>query len=142
MSNIFLKSLAKIQYVWKNPHLVKVLELEGKNNSSVWSSIQDNNGSIAHLDFLDQSQKDVFKTFAEISPKDIIDLTADRQEFIDMGQSLNLIFRKNYTMKDIYEIHKYAWEKGIKTLYYAYSSAHAALERDGESWDSCVSCAD
>lgn len=142
MSNIFLKSLAKIQYVWKNPHLVKVLELEGRNNSSVWSSIQDNNGSVAHLDFLDQRQKDVFKTFAEISPKDIIDLTADRQEFIDMGQSLNLIFRKNYTMKDIYEIHKYAWEKGIKTLYYAYSSAHAALERDGESWDSCVSCAD
>ena len=108
----------------------------------VWDSIQDNNGSVAHLDFLNQREKDIFKTFSEISPKDIIDLTADRQVHIDMGQSLNLMFRKNYTMKDIYDIHKYAWDKGIKTLYYAYNSAHAALEQNGERWDSCVSCAD
>ena len=142
MSNIFLKSLAKIQYVWKNPHLEVLLEEKGKNNSMVWDSIQDNNGSVAHLDFLNQREKDIFKTFSEISPKDIIDLTADRQVHIDMGQSLNLMFRKNYTMKDIYDIHKYAWDKGIKTLYYAYNSAHAALEQNGERWDSCVSCAD
>lgn len=142
MSNIFLKSLAKIQYVWKNKHLQKVLQLKGKDSVEVWDSIQDNNGSVAHLDFLTERQKDIFKTFSEISPKDIIDLTADRQVHIDMGQSLNLMFRKNYTMKDIYDIHKYAWDKGIKTLYYAYSSAHAALEKDGENWDSCVSCAD
>jgi ribonucleoside-diphosphate reductase alpha chain len=142
MSNMFLKSLAKIQYIWKNPHLKKVLELKGKDTVEVWNSIQDNNGSVQHLDFLSNQDKEVFKTFTEVSPKDIIDLASDRQEFIDMGQSLNLVFRKNYTMKDIYEIHKYAWEKGIKTLYYAYNSAHAALEKDGESWDSCVSCAD
>jgi ribonucleoside-diphosphate reductase alpha chain len=142
MSNIFMKSLAKIQYVWKNPHLEVLLEEKGKNNTVVWDSIQDNNGSVQHLDFLDQHEKDVFKTFAEISPKDIIDLVSDRQEFIDMGQSLNLMFRKNYTMKDIYDIHKYAWDKGVKTLYYAYNTAHAALEKDGESWDSCASCSD
>ena len=142
MSNIFLKSLAKIQYVWKNPHLEVLLEEKGKNNSMVWDSIQDNNGSVAHLDFLNQREKDIFKTFSEISPKDIIDLTADRQVHIDMGQSLNLMFRKNYTMKDIYDIHKYAWDKGIKTLYYVYNSAHAALEQNGERWDSCVSCSD
>ncbi len=142
MSNIFLKSLAKIQYVWKNPHLVKVLEDLGKNTRDVWESIEDNNGSVAHLDFLDEHNKNVFKTFSEVSPKDIIDLASDRQEFIDMGQSLNLVFRKNYTLQDVYNIHKYAWDKGIKTLYYAYPSAHAALEKNGESWDSCVSCAD
>jgi ribonucleoside-diphosphate reductase alpha chain len=142
MSNIFFKNLAKIQYVWKNPHLTKLLEEKGKNVQEVWDSIQDNNGSVQHLDFLTQDEKNVFKTFAEISPKDIIDLASDRQEFIDMGQSLNLVFRKNYTMQDIYDIHKYAWDKGIKTLYYAYSSAHAALEKEGEKWDSCVSCAD
>ena len=142
MSNTFLKSLAKIQYVWRNPNLEKVLEQYGKNTNDVWDSIQSNNGSVAHLDFLTQREKDIFKTFAEISPKDIIDLASDRQEFIDMGQSLNLIFRKNYTMKDIYDIHKYAWDNGIKTLYYAYNSAHAALEKEGESWDTCVSCAD
>lgn len=142
MSNIFLKSLAKIQYVWKNPHLTKILNKSGNNTTFIWDNIQDNNGSVQHLDFLSKEDKDIFKTFAEISPKDIIDLTSDRQVFIDMGQSLNLIFRKNYTMKDIYDIHKYAWDKNIKTLYYAYSSAHAALEKDGESWDSCASCAD
>jgi len=142
MSNMFLKSLAKIQYVWKNPHLEKLLDSKNKNNSTVWDSIQDNNGSVQHLDFLSEREKDIFKTFAEISPKDIIDLASDRQKFIDMGQSLNLVFRKNYTLKDINDIHKYAWEKEIKTLYYAYPSAHAALEKDGESWDSCVSCQD
>lgn len=142
MSNMFLKSLAKIQYVFKNRHLEKVLEEKGKNTIEVWDSIHDNNGSVQHLDFLDQREKDIFKTFSEVSPKDIIDLAADRQVYIDMGQSLNLVFRKNYDMKDIYDIHKYAWDKGIKTLYYAYPSAHAALEKDGEKWDSCVSCAD
>ncbi len=142
MSNIFMKVLAKIQYVFKNPHLEKLLEEKGKNTIDVWDSIQDANGSAQHLDFLEKHEKDVFKTLSEISPKDMIDLTADRQEFIDMGQSLNLVFRKNYTMQDIYEIHKYAWEKGIKTLYYAYPSAHAALEVNGERWDKCASCAD
>ena len=142
MSNVFMKSLAKIQYVFKNKHLEKVLNNHGKNTAIVWDSIQDNNGSVQHLDFLTKLEKDTFKTFAEISPKDIIDLASDRQQFIDMGQSLNLMFRKNYSMGDIYDIHKYAWEKGIKTLYYAYNSAHAALEKDGESWKNCASCAD
>lgn len=142
MSNIFMKSLAKIQFVFKNKHLEGLLVSKNKNTPDVWESIQDNNGSVQHLDFLSKNEKDVFLTFSEISPKDIIDLASDRQEFIDMGQSFNLMFRKNYSMKDIYDIHKYAWEKGIKTLYYAYSSAHAALERDGESWDSCISCSD
>ena len=142
MSNFFMKTLAKKQYVFKNKHLVILLESLGKNTTEVWDSIIKNNGSIQHLDFLSDTDKSVFLTFAEISPKDIIDLAADRQVYIDMGQSLNLVFRKNYTLQDIYDIHKYAWDKGIKTLYYGYTSAHAALEKDGESWDTCVSCAD
>lgn len=142
MSNIFVKSLAKIQHVFKNPHLEKLLKEKDKNTDEVWDSIMDNNGSVLHLDFLSKQEKDVFRTFAEISPKDIIDLASDRQIEVDMGQSLNLVFRKNYTLQDIASIHKYAWDKGIKTLYYAYSSAHAALEKDGASWDSCISCAD
>tara|TARA_R110000782_G_scaffold130857_1_gene222568 strand:- start:1867 stop:3567 length:1701 start_codon:yes stop_codon:yes gene_type:complete len=142
LSNTFMKTLAKIQYVWKNPHLKALLESKGKDNIITWESIEDSNGSVQHLDFLTDYEKGVFKTFSEVSPKDIIDLASDRQEFIDMGQSLNLMFRKNYTMADIYDIHKYAWDKGIKTLYYGYNSAHAALEKDGKSWDTCVSCAD
>lgn len=142
MSNIYPKKLAKIQYIFKNKHLEAKLEEYGKNTKEVWQSIQDNNGSVQHLDFLSKQDKDVFKTFSEISPKDIIDLASDRQVYVDMAQSLNLVFRKNYTMKDIYDIHKYAWDKGIKTLYYGYSSAHASLEVDGGKWDECISCQD
>src|SRR5690606_38141803 len=135
MSNIYPKKLAKIQYIFKNKHLEAKLEEYGKNTKEVWKSIQDNNGSVQHLDFLNQQDKNLFKTFSEISPKDIIDLASERQVYIDMAQSLNLVFRKNYTMKDIYDIHKYAWEKEIKTLYYGYASAHASLEKDGGAWD-------
>lgn len=142
MSNIFVKTLAKIKFVWKNPRLVSLLEEKGQNTRAVWDSIEKANGSSAHLDFLTEHEKAVFYTFSEISPKDIIDLAADRQEFIDMAQSINLIFRKNYSLKDLLDIHKYAFDSGIKTLYYAYPEAHASLEKDGKAWDDCVSCAD
>jgi ribonucleoside-diphosphate reductase alpha chain len=142
MSNMFMKNLAKIQHIFKNKHLEKLLDDKGKNTKATWASIVNKNGSVGHLDFLSDHQKDVFKTFTEISPKDIIDLAADRQVYIDMGQSLNLIFRKNYTLKDLLDIHRYGFEKGIKTFYYAYPSSHASLEEDGEDWDSCISCQD
>lgn len=142
MANIFGKKLAKIQYVFKNRILENLLRSLGKNTREVWKSIEDNNGSVQHLEFLDKSQKDVFRTFSEISPKDIIDMAADRQKYIDMAQSINLMHRKNYTIKDVYDMHKHAWDNGIKTLYYMYSSGHAAIEKDGEAWDECISCAD
>lgn len=141
-SNMFVKRLAKIQYLFKNPYLEKILESRNKNTFEIWESISDNLGSVQHLDFLTDSEKNVFKTFVEISPKDIIDLASDRQTFIDMGQSLNLVNRPNYTKKDLHQIHKYAFDKGIKTLYYLYPAAHAAIERDGGAWDNCVACAD
>lgn len=141
-SNIFTKRLAKIQYTFKNPFLEKLLEEKGQNTFKVWEDISNNLGSVQHLDFLTKEEKDVFLTFGEISPKDIIDLAADRQVYIDMGQSLNLMNRPNYTNKDLFQIHKYAFDKGIKTLYYFYPQAHASLEKEGKSWDSCISCAD
>ena len=141
-SNIFVKKLAKINYTFKNKYLEILLESIGKNTNGVWESIVKNLGSVQHLDFLTQEQKNIFLTFNEISPKDIIDLASDRQVYIDMGQSLNLMNRPNYTNKDLHEIHKYAWEKGIKTLYYFYPQAHATIEKEGKKWDSCISCAD
>lgn len=141
-SNYYVRKLAKIEHQFKNPNLQKVLKEKGKDNFETWQSIMKNQGSVQHLDFLSDKEKDVFKTFAEISPKDIIDLASDRQKYIDMGQSLNLVFRQNYSMKDIYQIHKYAFEKDIKTLYYAYPDSHAALSKAGEDWDSCAMCAD
>lgn len=141
-SNYFVHELAGIQCTFKNPHLKKLLQEKGQDTDEVWESILVNLGSVQHLLFLTDHEKSVFKTFDEISPKDIIDLAADRQKYIDMAQSLNLINRPNYTLKDVYDIHKYAWEKGIKTLYYYYPQVHASLEKSGESWNVCESCAD
>lgn len=143
MSNIFVKKLAKIHYVWKNPHLIKLLDSKQKNTRETWNIIESDNGSVRKLDFLSKDEKDIFKTFSEISPKDIIDLASDRQIYVDMSQSLNLVLRKNYSLQDLHNMHKYTFEKGIKTLYYAYPEAHSSLERsDMEAWDTCVSCAD
>lgn len=140
--NYFVKGLAGIESTFKNKHLKSLLEKKNKDTVEVWDSILKNLGSVQHLDFLSEKEKAIFKTASEISPKDIIDLAADRQVYIDMSQSLNLFNRPNYSKKDIYEIHKYAFDKGIKTLYYYFSQAHAALEKNGEKWDACESCAD
>jgi len=141
-SNYFIRALAGIQALTKNRHLEKLLEDKGENTVEVWDSIRDNLGSVQHLDILSDQEKSVFKTASEISPKDVIDLASDRQVYIDMAQSINLYNRPNYTLKDVYDMHMYAFNKGIKTLYYFYPQAHAALEKEGESWDTCESCAD
>ncbi len=141
-SNIFVKKLAKITSTHKNKNLENLLASKGKNTKEVWDSISKNLGSVQHLDFLTQYEKEVFYTFSEISPKDIIDLASDRQRYIDMSQSLNLINRPNYSTKDLHNIHMYAYDKGIKTLYYFYPQAHATIEQEGKRWDECISCAD
>lgn len=141
-SNYFIKALAGIQSVYKNKHLVKILSDLNKNTPEVWESILKNLGSVQHLEFLTEDQKIIFKTASEISPKDILDLASDRQEYIDMAQSINLFNRPNYDIKDIYDIHMYAFDRGIKTLYYFYPQAHSALEQEGERWDTCVNCQD
>lgn len=141
-SNSFVKVLAGIQTVVKNKYLEAHLEKIGKNTVEVWEEISNNLGSVQSLDFLDDETKAVFKTASEISPKDIINLASDRQKYIDMAQSINLFNRPNYTIKDIYDIHMYAFNNDIKTLYYYYSQAHSSFEKDGDKWDTCESCAD
>lgn len=141
-SNYYLKALAGIQSVFKNKFLEKLLIEKNKNTPDVWESIMEKLGSVQHLDFLNKEEKSVFKTASEISPKDIIDLASDRQQYLDMGQSLNLFNRPNYTLQDIYDMHMYGFEKGIKTFYYFFPQAHSALEQQGERWDTCEACSD
>lgn len=141
-SNYFVKALAGIQTTYKNKKLKEYLVKYGKDTPEVWDSVLKNLGSAQHLNFLTDKERAVVKTFGEISPKDIIDMASARQPHIDMAQSLNLVNRPNYTKKDIYDIHKYALEKEVKTLYYYFAQVHAALEKDGERWDTCESCAD
>lgn len=120
-SNYHEKVLAKIQSEYKNPELVKLLQSLDKDTEDVWDSISKNNGSVQHLDFLTKHQKDVFKTFSEVSQLDLIKLAAQRQKYIDQSQSLNLMIHPDTPPKDVSKLVLTAWEEGIKTLYYQYS---------------------
>lgn len=105
----------------KNPILVKVLEALGKNTKAVWTSIATNEGSVQHLDFLDDHTKEVFRTAIEIDQMVIVKLAADRQAFIDQGQSVNLFFRPDVQAKELHAVHFAAWKLGMKALYYCRS---------------------
>jgi ribonucleoside-diphosphate reductase alpha chain len=105
---------------WLDQIIKDLVETEDKYNE-IWSSIIANDGSVQHLDILDDQQKAVFKTSMEIDQRWIIDLAADRQKFIDQAQSLNLFFRPDSHIKYIHAIHFMAWKKGLKTLYYCRS---------------------
>jgi ribonucleoside-diphosphate reductase alpha chain len=134
-SNYFVKDLAKIKTIYKNPYLIEELEKWGMNTDEVWDSILKKDGSVQHLDL---PTKEVFKTFLEISPKEIILQTAQRQKWIDQSQSLNLMIHPSIPVKDINQLYLYAHEEGVKTLYYQYSqnSAQAFARNILE----CVSC--
>jgi ribonucleoside-diphosphate reductase alpha chain len=79
-------------------------------------------GSVQHLEFLTQDEKDVFKTFGEISQKEIVIQAAQRQKYIDQGQSLNLMIPPNTKPKEVNELMIFAWQQGIKSLYYQRSA--------------------
>lgn len=134
-SNYFVKDLAKIKTVYKNPFLKVELEKYGLNTEEVWDSILKRDGSVQHLDF---PTKEVFKTFVEISPKEIILQAAQRQKFIDQSQSLNLQIHPSIPAKDINQLYLYAWEEGIKTLYYQFSQNSAQMF--SRNILECVSC--
>ena len=114
---------------WLDKVITKHLELDGGTwtpkgeelYQQVWSSIIANDGSVQHLDWMDENTKAVFKTSMEIDQRWVIDLAADRQVYIDQGQSLNLFFRPDVNIKYLHAIHFMAWKKGLKTLYYCRS---------------------
>ena len=137
-SNYFVKDLAKGKFTYKNPYLEALLEKKEKNNDTTWKSILVKGGSVQHLDFLTQEEKDVFKTFGEISQKEIVIQAAARQKYIDQGQSLNLMIPPNTKPKDVNDLLIFAWENGIKSLYYQ-RSANPAQEL-ARSILSCASC--
>jgi ribonucleoside-diphosphate reductase alpha chain len=108
----------------KNRWLDKIIKEKAEDEThynDIWSSIIANDGSVQHLDILDDIQKAVFKTSMEIDQRWVIDLAADRQNYIDQAQSLNLFFRPDSNVKYIHAVHFMAWKKGLKTLYYCRS---------------------
>jgi ribonucleoside-diphosphate reductase alpha chain len=122
-SNYFTKDLAKGKFTYKNPYLASLLKEKNMNTIEVWKDILSHGGSVQHLAFFSQEEKDVFKNFGEISQKEIIIQAAQRQKYIDQGQSLNLMVPPNTKPKDINELMIFAWEQGIKSLYYQRSSS-------------------
>ena len=120
-SNVYVKDVAKLKTTIKNPLLVQLLEEKGKNTKEVWDDIKKHDGSVQHLDFLSTEEKEVFKTFAEIDQMAVIRQAAERQLFIDQGQSLNIMVHPDTPAKDINLLYIEAWKMGLKSLYYQHS---------------------
>lgn len=137
-SNYFTKDLAKGKFTYKNPELTKVLKEYDKDDNATWRSILQKGGSVQHLDFLSDHEKEVFKNFGEISQKEILIQAAQRQKYIDQGQSINMMVPPSTKPKEVNELLVWAWENGIKSLYYQ-RSANPAQEL-ARSLNECTTC--
>ena len=136
-SNIYVKDIAKIKTTIKNPFLIKLLKEKGMDTPEVWRDIRDRDGSVQHLDFLSENEKDIFKTYSEIDQLVIIYQAANRQNHIDQGQSLNIIVHPDTPTKEINKIHITAWKLGLKSLYYQHSMNAAQKFKQKKE---CASC--
>ena len=124
-------------YNVRNRYLEKVLEKHGKNDDETWSSITTNQGSISHLDFLTDLEKNVFKTAFELNQNWIVELGADRTPYVSQAQSINLFLPADVHKKELHQIHFQAWKKGLKSLYYCRSKSIQRAENinSGSSTD-------
>lgn len=137
-SNYYKAGLAKGNFMRQNKYLKQLLEYKGLDNEDIWRSIMLNHGSVQHLKELSKEEKDVFKTFKEISQLEIVQQAAVRQKYIDQAQSLNLNIPPNLPVKEVNKLMIEAWQLGIKTLYYQRSQS--VSKEMVTSLVSCVSC--
>ena len=133
-ANCYTHKTRSGSFIVKNRPLKKLLQEKGYDSDAVWSSIALNEGSVQHLDFLNQDEKDVFKTAMEIDQMWIIEHAADRQPFIDQGQSTNLFFASNVEKSILHKVHLAAWKKGVKSLYYCRSSSIQRAEKSEDKF--------
>jgi ribonucleoside-diphosphate reductase alpha chain len=145
----------------RNKYLEKVLEKYGKNDNDTWSTITTNQGSVSHLDFLTDDEKEVFKTAFEIDQRWVIDLSGDRTPYVSQAQSINIFVPADIHKKDLHHIHFQAWKKGLKSLYYCRSksiqraenvnntnmdvtknvySANEPTKNEEDKYEECLSC--
>jgi len=114
----------------RNKYLTELLEEKGKNDEQTWSSITLNEGSVQHLDFLTDDEKDVFKTAFELDQRWIVEHAADRAPHICQAQSINLFLPADVHKRDLHQIHLQAWKKGVKSLYYCRSKSIQRAESE------------
>ena len=149
-ANAFSQKTLSGSFLLKNKYLEQLLEKKGMNTKDVWSSIITSGGSVQHLDFLNAHEKNVYKTAIEIDQAWLVDLAAERQKYICQAQSLNLFFPPDADVRRLNSVHKRAWTKGLKTLYYLRSEAIKRAEnvsikverqvRADSNEDECVMC--
>lgn len=122
-SNYYSASEAKGTFTRKNPYLAKLLQSKGYDTPEVWDSILDNLGSVSHLSFLSNREKEIFLTFRETSQWEIVKQTADRQKHVDQGISMNIALTGRETAQELLELHIYMWQSGLKSRYYLRSQS-------------------
>lgn len=137
-SNYYKAGLAKGNFMRKNKYLKALLEKKGIDNEETWRTIMLNHGSVRHMEELSDEEKDVFKTFKEISQLEIIQQASIRQNYVDQSQSLNLNIPSNMPVKDVNKLLIEAWKLGVKTLYYQRSQS--VSKELVTSLVSCSSC--
>jgi ribonucleoside-diphosphate reductase alpha chain len=133
-ANAYRQDTLSGSHLNKNKYLDKIIKEKCDADkkldyNEIWSSIIANDGSIQHLDFLDEWQKDVYKTSMEIDQRWIVDHAANRQSYIDQAQSINLFFRPDVNVKYLHAVHYQAWKQGLKTLYYCRSEKLAKADK-------------
>ena len=156
-ANIYTHKTLSGSFIVRNPYLEKLLEKKSKNSTNVWNSILEKGGSVQHLDFLSQEDKDTYKTSFEIDQRWLLELAADRTPYIDQSQSLNLFIPADVEKWDLLMLHFRAWELGIKSLYYLRSKSVqragfaggveadntielAKFELETTDYDECLAC--
>ena len=137
-SNYEIADRAANKYEFKNPFLKDLLAQKGKDTFEVWDDIGGSGGSVQHLTFLTEEEKEVFKTFGEINPKEIIIQAAARQKYIDQSQSLNLVIDPDTSVRDLHDLYMFAYDSGIKTVYYQHGTNPS--QKLMQDLSVCVSC--
>ena len=131
-ANVFLQKTLSGSFSVRNRHLQKLLAEKGHDNEDVWSSITLKQGSVQHLDFMDEQEKAVYKTAFELDQRWIIEHAADRAPFICQSQSVNVFLPANVHKRDLHQIHFMAWKRGVKSLYYCRSLSLARADAVSE----------
>ena len=142
-------------YNVRNRYLKRILEKHGKDDDETWSTITTNQGSVSHLSFLSDHEKEVFKTAFELNQKWIVELGANRTPYVSQAQSINIFLPADVHKKELHQIHFQAWKKGLKSLYYCRSKSIQRAEnvnnglstaatikssKENEDYEECLSC--
>ena len=155
VANSFVQKTLSGSFNVRNPYLRDLLEEKGKNDEETWSSIATNKGSVQHLEFLTDHEKDVFKTAFEMDQRWLVDLSAQRTPFICQSQSLNIFLPADVHKRDLHQIHFQAWKKGVKSMYYlrsmsiqrsdvvaemANNEKAVSVDNNVNDYEECLSC--